>query len=736
MVIRTAFQKRIVESPPLSDDATQAVLYVPVPALGDLRYLDYRIHEVAFEAIRAADLIVLRLHPSVGTALSEHADRDEIVSELSHRTAGVPTYLLTWREGSYSYFRVQERDWVHDDELTRHLAHAEFWSMLQQPGCILTPTSEFHYEGPNGSHFHGFVRPGLALLSTEALDGAAFWLLPYARPDVPIIADTGHLLGLAMHAQRYCASQLGGVVSGTTCDAVRGYLETDDEIEVRLARIRQETTVNRALIVISAKSTGRLERRLRTIAAKLWSTVDVVNLYGIRESGATDASPVLCTLPAAYRRFGKAPCELCREGVPLVRVDPHTYLLEVSAVAQRANVAFEDAAAAKLFMERYKRRGVVSLHRTRRDPHEQPRHHMVHLDISRMMDVPAFRDALRTRVGELASRFDVILTPSHPAAIALAKEVSKLSGIATIECDEEELGKTSGENLAKLRQSKGVVIVDDVVSTGTRLRGYKKRLREITGFDPNTALHLLVAVARPTSDKQFNLVRDMLRPGGSLSYVERVTLPDWSEKDCPWCKERDLLAGVNLSDSTYFTQRMALLSDTETGLSDEIFLRLDGESPSMALTESPVFGKDLIQAELFFVVASALQRMRNADRLFEYAQPPLARVLSPDGYLTGRYFEAIIDAAICRASRRFDLRTSSIEPELIAKVGRRLGEPFSAELRAELLFSIASGQLPPTPDMSSTIAAAKPLEAAVWSQMTGVYPGPSPPESSPMDPAV
>jgi hypothetical protein len=139
----------------------------------------------------------------------------------------------------------------------------------------------------------------------------------------------------------------------------------------------------------------------------------------------------------------------------------------------------------------------------------------------------------------------------------------------------------------------------------------------------------------------------------------------------------------------------------------------------MTLSPSPVFGRDLTQAELFFVAASAIQQLRCSNRLFEHPQPPLARVLDPDGYLTGRYFEPVIKAAICRACRRSDLRTSTIEPALIAAVSKLMAEPISGELRGELILNVALSKLPQPPNLSELMKTTAPSEAAIWAALSG-----------------
>ncbi|MGE3578210.1 MAG: hypothetical protein AB7I25_07090 [Vicinamibacterales bacterium] len=699
-----------------SDDT----LLVPLPASMDVEDIDHHLHSLPYADLRNSQNVIIRLHPSAALALFEHADFEHILANLKHRTTGIPLSILTFRDGTMQVFDCGAETWQEASPAVNTLCEADLWSLLHEPGCLLPPADEFHYEGPNRSHFSGFVRPGLAMLSTAALDSFAFWLLPHFTPGQPILVDTGHLLSLSLHVPRYLQTHTqNGTLPNSACDALRGYWEDDTDLLQRLLPLRARTHENHLLVVISARSSGRLESRIRALAAPLWEEITVVNLYGIRH-GDEDAH-VMCTLPGAYARLGVAPCRLCSSGVPVVKVDPRTYLLELSAVAKRETLNRRDAASARQFFERYRGQDVVTLHRTRRDPGEPPRHHMIHLDVARMLDSPTFTDKLDAQVSALGGGVELVLAPSHQCAGLLGQRAAALLGTDLVICDAEQLRHLSVAQRIRITQSRSILIVDDVITTGTRLRGYQARLRALEGFNASTTVRLLVGVARPTSETQLVLARDMLGHESAFSCVEKVVLPNWDQRDCPWCAERALLEAADINDSDYFRERLAAVRNVD-GLTGDIFIRLDQTLPEMVMTDSPVFGSGLTQSELFMAVASALQEMRNSGRLLEYPQPPLTRVLSPDGYITGRYFESVIDAAICRASRRFDLRAAAIEPELIAKVGRRLAEPISADFRGELLLAIALGKLPTASEVHDAVHSAEATAMKAWESIVGIAP--------------
>lgn len=713
--------RRQVHTWPVDDVAWRGprLLYLPLDRGSDPAFVDSELHVLPLDQIRAAERIVIRLHPTDAIRFFDSDERDDFVGHLSHRALGRPTSILTWRDGKHVFFGLDGRALSSDEPDLEDLRAAELWAIAQQPGCLLRPVDEFHYEGPNGSHYQGYLRPGLALLSTDILDAVAFWLLPYLEHDPTILADTGHLLALSSHAQRYRRSELAAA-AGDGSDALRGYAEPDDSLRARLEGLRRRQPAEHLLVLVSVRSTGQLGQRIRRVATDLWQTINAVTLYGFNAEDMVDpegGDATFCNLPATYRRLGK-PCISCQNGVPLVQIDPHTYLLEVSAVADRKNVGIKHADPGRSFMERYAGCGAVTLHRTRVDPNEPPRHHMVHLDIGRLQTRPVFWDGVLEALRPLTGRVDVILSPSHEAAVRLAQRVHAETGWPMLISDEDQLPALDVAGLQQLRDSRNILIVDDVVSTGTRLRGYKHYLRDIGACDEGTTIHLLVGVARTPTAKALQSVEDMLKPSGLLVHVERLLLPDWREDDCPWCHEQKQLEHHSTVLSPYFVERLNRLRDVQSGLDDDVFLRWDLSRPPMRLGPRSVFGAGLNQAELFLVVSSAMQEMRSSGVLVEYPQPPIAKVLAPDGYLTGRYYEDAIDAAICRAAKRHDLRTSTMEPELMTKTGRRLVEAFSLDLRGELLFAIGEGKLPAVPEIAAAAGTATEADRPVWQALS------------------
>ncbi len=189
---------------------------------------------------------------------------------------------------------------------------------------------------------------------------------------------------------------------------------------------------------------------------------------------------------------------------------------------------------------------------------------------------------------------------------------------------------------------------------------------------------------------------------GFFHSIDELFLPNWGQEDCPWCWELNRLK--NLPDRAAITpamrRRYLALERTASGLSGGLFLHWSSRGAlktALRLGPRSIFGERLSDVELFVSVASAMQTLRSSGELSEHYVTPLARVLSPTFYLRGRYYDAIITAAILRCGARHDLRSTMTDAKLISALTQRLRERASVELRSEILLAIAQGKLPKVP---------------------------------------
>src|SRR5689334_18291326 len=148
-----------------------------------------------------------------------------------------------------------------------------------------------------------------------------------------------------------------------------------------------------------------------------------------------------------------------------------------------------------------------------------------------MFGVPEFRDAYSSKLEELRGSIDLILCPAHEAASMMADVARRLLRLPVIVCDENRLTDLPAEQQQLVRNSSSLLILDDVVISGDRLRGYRQFLFELGRTSGD--VHVLVALSRPTSNDNAeglrNLADQMTDTERSFHTIEEVLLPNWDE---------------------------------------------------------------------------------------------------------------------------------------------------------------------------------------------------------------
>lgn len=672
-----------------------AVLYVPVPRGTPIGSLDERVKQLRSQWRRIAEAVVLRVHaPEARELLASTRVRNMLLRRFERR----PLLLAhSDEDGGVTLTPLGEATSYNQEELLAAVRSAEMRSLLNNPGTLLPENDDFHYEGPNGRHYASFYRVGTAIQSVEVLDAVCFWLHPHMADRSLIVLDSSTIVALALNLPRYaevCGLQRVPLVA---IESQRSYDEGDDLLRTRLrALLRKEDEPPRATILSSVVSSGKLAENLTELIGNVgMEDVTSVGLYGSAEA----SGEVFCRPDGIGQHWPADECEL---PTPTMRIARSTYLLELSVRPERSAITIPHASKAWEFFDRYRGTDCLAVHR---DQHDSDRHHMIHLDVGRLARTQQFKPRLEETVAQLPE-IDLVLCPDHSGAIELAGQVRNLLGVELLAADETELPRLNADDSAKLRSAKRILVVDDVVITGTRIRGYRHFLRAcdyLSGDPPE--IHLLVGVARSRDNLDLRAIADMTDRQDRFHPVESLLLPNWDHQDCPWCWEAKLLDNLahSLPQSDKLSARIEALEDVRHGLKGNLFLPWSATGEPLpvktwVLGPNSIFHTDT-EGEMFTAVASAIQSMRSAGTLTEHLTYPLAYVLDPGYWLTGRYYDPAITAAILRATRRHDLRTAYVDPELNTGLERRLDELASRELRGELLLAIARGHLPAFPGL-------------------------------------
>jgi orotate phosphoribosyltransferase len=549
------------------------------------------------------------------------------------------------------------------------------------------------------------------------MDGVSFWLIQHLSSNTLLLLESWTILSLGLNVEHYADEcNFADTLAVDTVECLHNYNEADeyrDTLLWRLARVRQHCAPDAAvLFVVSVASLGNLSRKVvETCRQAGFETVKVVSLFSSESYRAHSFEEVFCQLNEHFEPHSAEDCPECTSGSTVVRINPSTYLLEISATVVPTEIKMLDAQEPEVrdFFGRYKGHNCIWVHR---DRHDGARHHMIYVDVQALMRVPEFQKRLANTVEQIRNHVNVVIAPRHPAAMELAERVATQLGVPFINREETELENLPADMKEVLNSGK-ILIVDDVVITGTRLRGYRNGLQRFGYIEDDTEVRCLVGVARPQNQEALRGITDLVHRARNFTFVEKVFLPDWQEEKCPWCWELRQLErqDVNealraVTDLTLMKERRERLFRTADGMQGDIFLHWSSANVQGFWNLGPrsIFASES-QVDLFAEIASILQRFRNSGRLDEQFSPPVAKIYEPEYVLTapvlqpetsigGRYYATVIVAAILRATQRHDLRSASREQALMRAVTSRIEESVSSELRSEIMFAAANGRLP------------------------------------------
>jgi hypothetical protein len=717
----------------------KSVLWVPIPTSVSPSALDNFLVDTTPDWALRSDITILGVHPRAAADLTP-----DVMDDVAFRLEGGPLYLMTHDNKSglpgLDHARGKEIPGLDGQSLTKVIQQGDVGALMLRVGSHLPASENVHYEAPNGRHYRAFLRPGFSMRTVEDLDRMSFWLLPHLIGRDRILVDHWSLLSLGYHAAQY-AQGFSGATDRLHVDTLHSYDEPVELLETRLRRTLGDPTDGRACIMVSVNSSGHTahEVLLPAVAHSGHSNARIVALA--QTPDAERPLEALTNLGAQFERHPITSCPSCASGNSVaVPIQHDSYLLKLAAYTRVTAIRRQDTRPIKTMIERYAGIGMFSVHRD----HADARHHAYHVDVEPMLRTRAFAGRLTEALSTLQSKdFDLLIHPPLANAEQFASKLRKKLGIGSVLATDERLERDP-EIATAVANAQRILIVDDVVITGRRLIGYRRaidNLHELGTQDVDVTA--IVAVARPSSPRKFQAIRDVVHHTGQsprFFAVETLYLPNWRATECPWCRELRTLERLTskLQKVPFVSQRITRLREKD-GLRDNLYLDLPAGSVAGAdrrvrlprdaeewdelasrsdvgysywqLNPGSVFG-DVQGADLATSVAAALQRLRfttdndgNAveSELDEYYRSPISKVLDPRLYILGRFYEPVLLAAILRATRTFDLKAPG-EPELAAGLSEHATYLTSSRaLAGELLFHMATHHLPAVPELLGVI---------------------------------
>lgn len=666
-------------------------LLIPVSAGATPRDLDAYLTALPADAVRLATSYTFAVSPATATDLADpsaEADRISLLRRFDKDAA-----VLTADETGRHQLRDLRSEGliVSGDEAGRlsELQQRDLQWLLADAadGCIYAATRRYHFVAPSGNHCSVFVRVADALRSKDGIERVAFWLQPHLYRTSAVLCDTYGIFSPILHALQRLGSR-------APFDCIRKHplrdrAGTRSVLEGLLGALPRGGTLS---YVISISSTGQhLEILSEHLLALNRSdvTLKAVSLYGMSECPRD--LDVLCRLPLDSKSQPAGTCTLCDQDSRPLRLDSALYLLRQTE-EQGIPLKADEFERARPFVDRYRGLGAISVHRNNANDN---RHHAFYIDVLRLLQSESFVSLLETKV-RAAQAADLIVTPTHMVGVELGRLASNWLGVPHIADDRLIAGDMRPADRQALERAQHLLVIDDVLITGSRMSVYNNSLRRFHG--PFETIRFLVGVARLESGDQLTRQRRSLTMNhpwhAELDAVETIYLPHWDASKCPWCRESDWLrdvAGASDFPPEWLTQRMARLAEIERGILENPFLLMPGLDFTPLGNGSVVAAEGASAVETLFAVAAGLQELRHAPearRLFP--RFPLFQIFGLNNFTN--YSEALIRASLLRALTIDELGESA-QDDVGRVLCRCIGEQGQIEMTGEVLLAVARGLL-------------------------------------------
>lgn len=588
--------------------------------------------------------------------------------------------------------------------LTDALRELEFHAQLRRSGAIYRP-DKAHVILPSGAHASEYVRVADMFNDHAAVRRAADWLEQRVMSDTILVGDTWTIMPLLQELSARAAAIAMGARSRTAPPILcfSSYPEPEEVRQTlrRVSSLAASRTDAKALFIISVASSGALLENLEALSERNMPGVPR-EVIAIANADRRIQVESLCVLDD-IQRFRADDCDLCRsmDRRPTIRIDRKRYFPSVSV--ERIPVMITPTAARKhgAFWEVADRKRAVRLHAAvvqgsplagrsggetglgevvpikRRD---------IAIDVAQLLKDPKFKEDVCEALSIFQPRCDLVVVPAHGASEALhdlAQVIYPKPRPVTLEHGQRE------ELKEKLLGARRILILDDVIVSGTTVRSIHRMIQDILHEFSEAQRHedytisVFVIIGRPQTEALWKRLEDSLQQGPRRTYLKRhisLLLPD---DRCPWCDERSRLRRVQTQRSKpvvagaprgalatagdgpdevddFIEERLRRLNPPQdarlTGLADSIFLcGATGEFASDdTLTSNSFFGEALHEATAYAAVAAAMHAIRvEQNQTLQGRQGvawhwDLARIITA-------YHDPIIQASFLRAAKPEEL---------------------------------------------------------------------------------
>jgi hypothetical protein len=557
--------------------------------------------------------------------------------------------------------------------------------------CVSNFSPRFHFVTPSLKHTDYFLRVANIIDSAEALDTLAFWLLPKISTADTVVLDTWTISAIALRCNQLLSKQVRKKdLPYIDAFSTHPQASPDQALDVLKAANRRTDENGTILLVISVLGSGRIVELIKELYDQVQgpkARLEICSIYSFLERDTFDT---LCNLSEKPQAYGADSCDLCKSSNKPIAVHPS--LLYANGTENQALLGTRfmqddpDVKTCLEFMSRFEHvRKAFSLHSE--DPNDH-RHHAFYIDVHTLLTDELFKNDFINKLNDLNKHPDLIVTPEHRAGRSLGDIAAKHLGVGVVARNNFSNLDAESNIDAEILKSKDLLIIDDVLMSGSRLSSYNDEARKQLKLD---SIAFMVGIARCPGRKQLKTLRSSLIVPKSESKqflaVHTVFLPLWGNADCPWCDEDIFLSRIagNLSDPpSWILELIKRLRNPET-LREMPLLQF----PSLVLPvlgQESLFGPEGTTADiLIFRLAMVVQVLRGVEE-----EP-----LDPDFPICGTfriknfewYTEALIRSVLLRVVRPIEWgRTHQLE--LSSFLAQEAVKPGQELLLAEVLLAI------------------------------------------------
>jgi hypothetical protein len=570
--------------------------------------------------------------------------------------------------------------------------------------CVICAASNFHFALPSGAHASQFLRLAEAFVDIESVDRVAYWVALHIESKLPPLQGSGHFALLVDHPSMLILAARVQLLVSVRLEVV-AFPTYPSDVETRTATFdllkRVSARCPRVFVLIGVASTGRLVRFIDRWARESPNVdVDPTILYSVQ---AIDGASSLCRLELPeYRHFASADsCELCSTQSHPVAIQSANYMVGY-APAQPVALQRSFFDEQRPFLERWGQHpGVLRVHYN--DPNEATaRHHAFYVDVGTLLNLEEFQEELLAAVRILLPKPDGVAVPDHPTALRIGRLASEALGVPLILLDAALLSKGQGPVDSTLAEATCLLVLDDVLISGTRLDVINRFLREYRAerAPKLDRIHFLTLLATPSSGKKYQERLNGLTGNhawtATLSHLHKFILPDWhSDLRCPWCREQAVLSRLAQSSGEFdgpLADRLADLSNPDAGLYEAAYFVAAKATVLPGLgSNSALLHAGATPLQVLFACASAVQQLRHADKNALNAEQFPVPTYIAERVFAANYTERVIWLGLLRS-----LKGNELEPLLKACL-RRAALDESDEQRhlvhAELAMAWIAGKL-------------------------------------------